>query len=94
MEPPDYPNSDPGPYTLLSNGSPGEITKQLNWVLSRATGYFGVTNYQGGRFLAQPAAMSTFNSQLRQRGLGFIDDGVGARRASGPLRRAENHAGK
>ncbi len=85
MEPTD-PNSDPGPYTLLSMGSPGEITKQLNWVLSRATGYFGVTNYQGGRFMAQASAMGTFTTQLRQRGLAFIDDGAAARRWPGPAR--------
>lgn len=86
MEPSDYPDNDPGPYTLLSNGSPGEITKQLNWVLSRAAGYFGLTNYQGGRFLAQPTAMATFTGQLKQRGLGFIDNGGVAKRAAGPLR--------
>ncbi|MDQ0466307.1 polysaccharide deacetylase 2 family uncharacterized protein YibQ [Caulobacter ginsengisoli] len=86
MEPPDYPANDPGPYTLLSTGSASEITKQLDWVLSRATGYFGLTNYQGGRFMAQPAAMTTFASQLKQRGLGFIDDGKGARRGMGPPR--------
>lgn len=86
MEPSDYPDNDPGPYTLLSTGSAGEITKQLNWVLSRASGYFGLTNYQGGRFMAQPTAMNTFASQLRQRGLGFIDNGAMARRGQGPLR--------
>jgi polysaccharide deacetylase 2 family uncharacterized protein YibQ len=86
MEPPDYPSNDPGPYTLLSTGSSVEITRQLNWVLSRATGYFGLTNYQGGRFMAQPTAMTTFASQLKQRGLGFIDDGKGARQGMGPPR--------
>lgn len=86
MEPSDYPDNDPGPYTLLSTGSPGEITKQLNWVLSRASGYFGLTNYQGGRFLTQGGAMATFTSQLKQRGLAFIDNGGIAKRGGGPFR--------
>ena len=49
MEPKDYPDNDPGPYTLLADGAPQETTRRLEWVLSRATGYFGVTNYLGSR---------------------------------------------
>ena len=75
MEPKDYPDNDPGPYTLLADGAPQETTRRLEWVLSRASGYFGVTNYLGSRFLASPTAMGTFENDLRQRGLAFIDDG-------------------
>ena len=83
MEPADYPNNDPGPYTLMSDGQPTETTRRLEWLLSRATGYFGVTNYLGARFVATPTAMSTFSQALRLRGLAFIDDGSAARTAGG-----------
>ena len=45
----------------------------------RASGYFGVTNYLGSKFVASPAAIGAFESNLRQRGLAFIDDGSAAR---------------
>jgi hypothetical protein len=88
MEPLDYPDNDPGPYTLMADGSPPEIVKKLEWVLSRATGYYGLSNYLGSRFLGQPAAYQSFASAAAGRGLGFIDDGSGARLAGGGLPRA------
>jgi hypothetical protein len=75
MEPLDYPQNDPGPYTLMADGQPAETTRRLEWLLSRATGYFGVTNYLGARFVASPTAMAGFTRALHQRGLAFIDDG-------------------
>ena len=86
MEPLDYPQNDPGPYTLMAQDPPQETVKRLEMLLSRATGYFGLTNYLGGRFLSSDAAMGVFGSALRQRGLGFIDDGSAANRAGGEPR--------
>jgi hypothetical protein len=88
MEPLDYPDNDPGPYTLMADGSPPEIVKKLEWVMSRATGYYGLTNYLGSRFLGTPAAYQAFASAAAGRGLGFIDDGSGARLIGGGLPRA------
>src|SRR6185369_14262851 len=88
MEPVDYPDNDPGPYTLMADGQPPETAKKLEWILSRATGYFGLTNYLGSRFLATDAAYNAFASGVRGRGLAFIDDGSAARRAGGGLPRA------
>lgn len=88
MEPLDYPDNDPGPYTLMADGSPPEVVKKLEWVLSRATGYYGLTNYLGSRFLASPAAYQAFAGAAAGRGLGFIDDGSGARLTGGGLPRA------
>lgn len=83
MEPSDYPDNDPGPYTLMA-GAPGpETVKKLEWVLSRATGYFGVTNYLGSRFLTSDIGMNAFAGALRGRGLAFVDDGQAARRGGG-----------
>lgn len=75
MEPTGYPANDPGPYTLLASAEPAEIEARLNWLLSRATGYFGVTNYLGDRFVGSEAGMSAFTGLLRQRGIAFLDDG-------------------
>lgn len=75
MEPTGYPANDPGPYTLLVSAEPAEIEAKLNWLLSRATGYFGVTNYLGDRFAGSEAGMTAFTGLLRQRGVAFLDDG-------------------
>jgi polysaccharide deacetylase 2 family uncharacterized protein YibQ len=83
MEPENYPDNDPGPYTLMARGGAQETAKKLEWVLSRATGYFGLTNYLGSRFLAEPAAYEAFAAAARARGLGFIDDGSAAASAGG-----------
>jgi polysaccharide deacetylase 2 family uncharacterized protein YibQ len=88
MEPVDYPDNDPGPYTLMAQASGTETAKKLEWVLSRATGYFGLTNYLGSKFLASDAAVAGFTAALRSRGLAFIDDGQAARRGGGGLPRA------
>lgn len=86
MEPADYPANDPGPYTLLAAASPTDTARKLEWVLSRATGYFGLTNYLGSRFLTSDAALAGFATALNTRGLAFIDDGQAARRGGGPPR--------
>ena len=80
MEPSGYPNNDPGPYTLLANGNPDDINAKLDWLLGRATGYFGVTNYLGDRFAASDQGMGAFLTYLRQRGVAFLDDGSFQRR--------------
>lgn len=86
MEPLDYPQNDPGPYTLMAQDPPQETVKRLEQLLSRATGYFGVTNYLGGRFLASDQALGVFASALHRRGVAFIDDGSAAGRGIGPAR--------
>ena len=83
MEPVDYPDNDPGPYTLMADGQAAETVKRLEWVLSRATGYFGLTNYLGSRFLSIDPAYAAFASASRGRGLAFVDDGGAARRGGG-----------
>jgi polysaccharide deacetylase 2 family uncharacterized protein YibQ len=87
MEPKDYPDNDPGPYTLMADGQSQETTQRLQWLLSRATGYFGVTNYLGSKFVQSAPAMAVFENELKQRGLAFIDDGS-ASHVGGGLPRA------
>ncbi|NBB53063.1 divergent polysaccharide deacetylase family protein, partial [Rhizobium sp. CRIBSB] len=90
MEPTGYPETDPGPYTLLANGGEDGVTDTLAWLLGRATGYFGVTNYMGDRFMASDAAMGTFLGALRQRGIAFVDDGSASRRSGAWARASAN----
>lgn len=87
MEPADYPANDPGPYTLIAANRPEDTVRKLEWLMSRATGYFGLSNYLGARFVDNDQAMNTFNGVLKARGLAFVDDGLAARRA-GPIPRA------
>ena len=86
MEPLDYPQNDPGPFTLMADSPAQETVKRLEWVLSRASGYFGLTNYLGARFLADNEAYGAFAGSVRGRGLAFVDDGSAVRRGGGVLR--------
>jgi polysaccharide deacetylase 2 family uncharacterized protein YibQ len=88
MEPVDYPDNDPGPYTLMADAQGPDTVKKLEWILSRATGYFGLTNYLGSKFLASDRAYGAFASAASGRGLAFVDDGSAARRQGGGLPRA------
>jgi uncharacterized protein len=78
MEPMDYPDNDPGPHTLLSSANSEENQRRLEFLLSRASGYFGVTNYLGGKYAASGDATSATMRALKSRGLAFISDGSAA----------------
>ena len=86
MEPEDYPENDPGPYTLRARAQPAETVRKLEWILGRATGYFGVTNRMGERFVKSPEGMSAMTGALRSRGLAFVDSGIAAGSGGGDLR--------
>lgn len=75
MEPYDYPNVDTGPQTLLTSVSADENLRRLNILLGKATGYFGVTNYQGAKFATDGRAASPVLKALKARGLVFVHDG-------------------
>jgi polysaccharide deacetylase 2 family uncharacterized protein YibQ len=90
MEPSGYPNNDPGPHTLLASAEAADIQARMNWLLGRATGYFGVTNYMGDRFATSDAGMNAFLSILRQRGVAFLDDGSMSRRPGAWARASAN----
>ena len=73
MEPLDFPNDDPGPHTLLTSLPATENVERMNWVLDRFTGYVGVTSQIGGRFTTQPEALTPILTELKKRGLLFLD---------------------
>lgn len=85
MEPLDFPDSDPGPNTLRSGVEQDGNSRRLDWALSRFTGYAGVTNLLGQRFLADEDALSPMLAQLARRGLYFFDNGKAAQSMAGDV---------
>jgi polysaccharide deacetylase 2 family uncharacterized protein YibQ len=81
MEAYDYPNVDTGPLTLVTSAKPEENVRRLSVLLGKASGYFGVTNYQGARFATDAAAATPVMKALKDRGLVFLHDGAAARSA-------------
>jgi polysaccharide deacetylase 2 family uncharacterized protein YibQ len=73
LEPPNYPTVDPGPHTLLTTLPPADNIKRLQWLMSRYTGYVGVTNHMGGKFEASAEAMAPVLEELKRRGLLYVD---------------------
>lgn len=82
MEPFDFPDSDPGPHTLRTGGATSANAERLNWALSRFTGYAGVTNLLGDRFLSDADALAPFLTTVSRRGLYFYDTGASLRSAT------------
>lgn len=79
MEPYDFPDSDPGRYTLRAGGGEDANMQRLIWALTRFTGYTGVTNLLGGRFLSDTGALEPVMTTLVRRGLLFYDNGSAVR---------------
>ncbi|MDP3739590.1 MAG: divergent polysaccharide deacetylase family protein [Hyphomonadaceae bacterium] len=79
MEAYDYPNVDTGPHTLLTSAKPEENVRRLSLLMGKASGYFGVTNYQGAKFATDARAAAPVLKALKQRGLVFMHDGAAAR---------------
>ncbi|MDD3029173.1 MAG: divergent polysaccharide deacetylase family protein [Alphaproteobacteria bacterium] len=73
VEPFDYPSSDPGPDTLLSNLPNSENMIRLLKALRHATGYIGVTMIYGSRFATDPERFRIILQELKQRGLMLLD---------------------
>jgi polysaccharide deacetylase 2 family uncharacterized protein YibQ len=75
MEPYDFPDSDPGPHTLRAAAGESANIQRLTWSLSRATGFAGITNLLGGRFLTDSDSLEPVMTFLARRGLLFFDNG-------------------
>ncbi|MFA5041257.1 MAG: divergent polysaccharide deacetylase family protein [Bdellovibrionales bacterium] len=76
VEPFDYPRSDPGAGTLLTNLSSSENIGRLQSALRKATGYVGVTTTFGSRFTSDPTRFGLIVQELRKRGLMVLDSRV------------------
>ena len=82
MEPFDFPDSDPGPHTLRAGAAEDSNTERLVWALTRFTGYTGVTNLLGGRFLSDADSLEPVMTYLARRGLLFFDNGTATHSAA------------
>ncbi|MDZ7629091.1 MAG: divergent polysaccharide deacetylase family protein [Parvularculaceae bacterium] len=63
-----------GPATLLTTHSREQNLQRLDWILSRAEGYFGVTNYLGAHFTADRDAIEPVLARLADAGVAYVDD--------------------
>jgi hypothetical protein len=77
LEPNNYPTEDPGPHTLLTTLPNEENMKRLQWLMSRYTGYVGVTNHMGAKFESVAQSFGPVLEELKRRGLLYVDDGGG-----------------
>lgn len=73
MEPLDYPREDPGPQTLLTALPPQKNLDRLEWALSRAVSYVGITNMMGARFITASAELRPILEVVKGRGLVFVE---------------------
>ena len=97
LEPIGYPANSPGPKTLEGDTTEAENLDALRWHMSRFTGYAGVVNYMGSRFLSMPKAIKPMLAELKQRGVLFLEDGSmalsatenSAKSISMPIKRAQ-----
>jgi polysaccharide deacetylase 2 family uncharacterized protein YibQ len=90
MEPYDFPDSDPGPHTLRTGTGEDSNIDRLTWSLTRFTGYAGVTNLLGGRFMADQASLEPVMTFLARRGLVFFDSGSATRSAAPDVAKSIN----
>lgn len=73
LEPFDLPRPDVGDKVLLTTDSPEEQEMKIKWLLSRATGYSGIMNYLGAKYVKGNALPELF-TRLKNRGLYFIEN--------------------
>ncbi|MCF6326046.1 MAG: divergent polysaccharide deacetylase family protein [Devosiaceae bacterium] len=85
MEPFDYPNSDPGPHTLLTGFTARVNLERLFWLMARTGGYMGMVNNLGARFTSSANDMAPFMEELGTRGIAYLDDGSSNRSLSRQL---------
>lgn len=79
MEPFDYPSNDPGPNTLMTGAAAADNPQHLQWLMSRISGYAGLMNMQGAKFLSVAEDLRPIVEQTKRRGLYFLDDGSAER---------------
>jgi polysaccharide deacetylase 2 family uncharacterized protein YibQ len=87
MEPFDYPRNDPGPHTLLAAGDPESNLERLDWLLSRFSGYVGVTNFMGGKFTTSEPALRPILGEIKERGLLYLDSRASQNSVAGRIAR-------
>ena len=77
----------PGPHTLMTDAAPDQNIEHLHWLMSRFTGYVGIANFLGAKFMASPQALSPVLREAASRGLLWLDDGSSALAGEAPAGR-------
>lgn len=90
MEPFEFPNSDPGPQTLLTSLTPEQNIDRLHWVMSRFQGYVGLVNTMGARFTASETSFAPILHEIAKRGLVYVDDGSNPRSVAARIAGGDN----
>jgi len=85
LEPFDYPQTDPGPYTLRTDAGTAKNLSELHRAMAQITNYTGIVNFMGGRFLSDADALEPVMRDVASRGLLFLDDGSSAQSLSGTV---------
>lgn len=75
MEAFDYGRMKMHPQTLLAADTGERNIPRLERLLGKASGYFGVINYQGAKFASDPGAVGPVLAALGDRGLALVEDG-------------------
>jgi uncharacterized protein len=73
MEPRNYPETDPGPGTLLTSMTAKEINKILEEDLAAFPGVIGVNNHMGSRFTEDREKMAVVLRTIKGKRLFFLD---------------------
>lgn len=73
MEPTDYAKNDPGPLALTTTQGTNTNLNFLRSMLGSVSGYVGVITDMGSRFTAAGDSMRPVLSELRDRGLMYVD---------------------
>lgn len=90
MQPYDYGRMRPHPLSLAVENDAGSNVSRLEKLLSEATGYFGVINYQGAKLAASEEASAPILGALSRRGLALIEDGSLPRSVFGKIAADQN----
>ncbi len=85
LEPFDYPQNDPGLYTLRTDLGEAKNLAELHRAMAQVTNYTGIVNFMGGRFLSDAGALEPVIRDISSRGLLFLDDGSSAQSLSGTI---------
>jgi polysaccharide deacetylase 2 family uncharacterized protein YibQ len=73
VEPFDYPRSDPGPDTILTNISNAENSMRLLKALRKSTGYVGLTMTYASPIASDPSRFDLILKPVRDKGLMLLD---------------------
>jgi uncharacterized protein len=66
-------DNDPGPRALLTTLPEAELLRRLRYDLTRCDGYVGINNHMGSKFTSDPKGMMVVLTELKKRGLLFLD---------------------